>query len=121
MLFRHARPKLVGSLFHRAAAAVSTQWAATRSCSAIPNSGASPLPDIRIPDVTLTEFVTARFDEYIARPGSDRTPAIVDGITGNTRSWRQLRYDIDAVGAALAQMGLASGDVLALVSPNHVD
>ena len=120
MLLRHVRLKFVPSRLDKVAATC-LRCVSTRSTSVIPSSGASPLPDIQIPDVTFTEFVTARFDEFIARQGSDSTPAIVDGISGDARSWRQLRYDIDAVGTALAELGLSSGDVLALVSPNHVD
>jgi acyl-CoA synthetase (AMP-forming)/AMP-acid ligase II len=45
-------------------------------------------------------------------------PALVDGPTGRTLSYRQLADGVERVAAALAARGFGRGDVLALSSPN---
>lgn len=75
----------------------------------------SPLPDIDIPDVTLTEHVLAR-----ARELGDRV-ALVDGNTGQRLSYAQLADSVVSGAAGLAGLGIGLGDVVALISHNQPD
>ena len=95
------------------------------SGSGIPSSGGSPFPPLAISDANLTDYVTEGFAGF-AEAAPAHTPALLDGITGDARSWADLLHDVSSVGAALGAgvggaVGLGAGDVLALVSPNHVD
>jgi acyl-CoA synthetase (AMP-forming)/AMP-acid ligase II len=72
----------------------------------------SPLPDVRIPDVPVTEFA---LQEAARVP--DR-PAIVDGPTGRTYTYGQLAGAIAAFAGGLRARGLGPGDTIALMSPN---
>jgi acyl-CoA synthetase (AMP-forming)/AMP-acid ligase II len=72
----------------------------------------SPFPGVEIPDVSLTEFVFSRAAEHADRP------ALVDGLSGRTLTYAQLRAAVRAAAAGLARRGFAKGDVLALYSPN---
>jgi acyl-CoA synthetase (AMP-forming)/AMP-acid ligase II len=62
--------------------------------------------------VPAPEFVL----EHAARFGDK--PALVDGPTGRTLTYRQLADGVERVAAALAARGFGKGDVLALSSPN---
>jgi acyl-CoA synthetase (AMP-forming)/AMP-acid ligase II len=73
----------------------------------------SPLPDIEIPDVTLTEYVIGGAARY-----GDK-PALVDGVTGETLSYAGLRSAVYAHAAGLAALGVGPGDVVALMSHNQ--
>lgn len=44
----------------------------------------SPFPDIDIPEISITEFTTSKFDGY-----GDRT-ALVDGASGRSLTYKQL-------------------------------
>jgi acyl-CoA synthetase (AMP-forming)/AMP-acid ligase II len=73
----------------------------------------SPLPDIEIPDVTLTEYVIGgaeRFGDKIA---------LIDGQTGERVTYSDLRASVDAGAAGLAGLGVGPGDVVALMSHNQ--
>ncbi|MDQ0380710.1 AMP-binding protein [Amycolatopsis thermophila] len=73
----------------------------------------SPLPDVEIPDVTLTEYViggAARFGD---------APAVVDGVTGETLTYAGLRSQVGSAAAGLAAHGVGPGDVVALMSHNQ--
>lgn len=73
----------------------------------------SPLPDIEIPDVTLTEYViggAARYGDKLA---------LVDGRTGETLTYKELRSAVYAHAAGLAALGVGPGDVVALMSHNQ--
>ena len=72
----------------------------------------SPLPDVEIPEASLTEFVFGRAAEHADRP------ALVDGVSGRVLTYAQLAGAVRAAAAGLARRGLAKGDVLALYSPN---
>ena len=72
----------------------------------------SPLPEVEIPDVTLTEFVFSRAAEHADRP------ALIDGLSGRSLSYAQLHGAVRAAAAGLARRGLRKGDVLALYCPN---
>jgi acyl-CoA synthetase (AMP-forming)/AMP-acid ligase II len=72
----------------------------------------SPLPDIEIPDVALTEHVF----RHAARL-SDKT-AIVDGPTGRSYTYAELQGASLKVAGGFAAEGLGKGDVVAVLSPN---
>jgi len=72
----------------------------------------SPLPDVEIPDVPLTEYVLAQADVLGAKP------ALIDGPSGRTLTYAQLAGAIRAFAGGLVQHGFAKGDVLALMAPN---
>ena len=72
----------------------------------------SDLPAIDDPAVPVPEFLF----EGASRFGDK--PALVDGPTGRTLSYRQLAEGVERVAAGLAARGFGNGDVLALSSPN---
>jgi len=72
----------------------------------------SPLPDLAIPDVPITEFVLREADRVPDRP------ALVDGPTGRTYTYGQLKGMIHAFAGGLAARGLGKGDTIALMAPN---
>ncbi|HYE14007.1 MAG TPA: 4-coumarate--CoA ligase family protein [Pyrinomonadaceae bacterium] len=72
----------------------------------------SPLPDVEIPDLPLTDFVLGGADAL-----GDK-PALVDGLSGRAVTYAQLAGAVRRAAAGLARRGLRKGDVLALLSPN---
>jgi acyl-CoA synthetase (AMP-forming)/AMP-acid ligase II len=72
----------------------------------------SQFPDVEIPNVTITEWVLGN-----AAQRGDK-PAIIDGPTGRTISYKQLVESVKRCAAGLAKHGLNKGDVLAIYSPN---
>ena len=72
----------------------------------------SPLPDVHIPDVTITEYVLAQ-----AARVPDR-PALIDGPSGRTYTYAQLSGAIHAFAGGLQARGLGPGSTIALMSPN---
>jgi acyl-CoA synthetase (AMP-forming)/AMP-acid ligase II len=72
----------------------------------------SPYPDITIPASSVTDAVFAGFAGYPDKP------ALIDGPSGRTLSFRQLAETVDKVAAGLTAHGLAKGDVFAIYSPN---
>jgi len=74
----------------------------------------SPHPEVDIPNVSLTEFVLARADEF-----GDR-PAFVDGISGRTMSFRALRDQVRSLACGLSQR-VTKGDVVAIWAPNVIE
>jgi len=73
---------------------------------------ASPLPDVEIPDVPLTEYVLAHAERL-----GDK-PALIDGGSGRTLTYAGLAGAIRSLAGGLAAKGFGRGDVLALMSPN---
>ena len=73
---------------------------------------ASPYPDVEIPDLSVPEFVLAAGRE---RPD---TPALIDGLKGDTITHGQLSAYVDRVAANLHARGLTKGDVVAVFCPN---
>jgi 4-coumarate--CoA ligase len=73
---------------------------------------ASPLPDVEIPDVPLTEYVLAHAERL-----GDK-PALIDGGSGRTLTYAALAGAIRSLAGGLAAKGFGRGDVLALMSPN---
>ena len=72
----------------------------------------SQSPDVTIPEVPITEYVL----RHAERLGDK--PALIDGPTGRTLTYRQLKDGVRQVAAGLAKRGLKPGDVLAIYSPN---
>jgi len=72
----------------------------------------SPLPEVTIPDIALTEHVFGHADRL-----ADRT-AIVDGPTGRSYTFAELRGGAHKVAGGLVADGFEKGDVLAILSPN---
>jgi len=72
----------------------------------------SPLPDLEIPERTLTEVVMHRASELADKP------AMIDGPTGRTFTYQQLHGLIHKFARGLADRGFSKGDVLAIYMPN---
>jgi len=67
---------------------------------------------VTIPDQSITEYVL----RHAVRRGDK--PALIDGPSGRTITYRQLAEGVRQVAAGLAARGFKKGDVLALYSPN---
>src|SRR5262249_15425236 len=72
----------------------------------------SASPDVSVPDVSITDFVLRQ----ASRLGDK--PALIDGPSGRTISYRQLADSVKKVAAGLAKRGFKKGDVFAIYSPN---
>eukprot|EP00118_Oscarella_pearsei_P021137 m.235533 g.235533 ORF g.235533 m.235533 type:complete len:578 (+) comp40127_c3_seq4:96-1829(+) len=75
----------------------------------------SPLPDVQIPEVPIHDFVFRRFDEF-----GDRT-AIVDGSTGQSYTFVQLKEAVNRFAFALTRRDFTSGDTVCLFFANRPD
>lgn len=73
----------------------------------------SPYPDVDIPAVSLPEFL---FGDDLG--GHAAVPAFVDGVTGESVTFAELRGQVLRIAAALAERGIGHGDVVALFAPN---
>ncbi|MDH6114718.1 acyl-CoA synthetase (AMP-forming)/AMP-acid ligase II [Kitasatospora sp. MAP12-15] len=74
----------------------------------------SEYPDVPVLDLPIHEAVlggAARFGD---------TPALIDGLTGESLSYTQLAASVGRVAAGLAEAGVRKGDVVALHSPNSI-
>src|SRR6195952_3974272 len=76
-------------------------------------SFASPFPDIAIPEGTVYEYLFGDLTEAEAD-----LVALVDAGSGVETTYRDLVVRVDAFAGALADRGVAVGDVVALLSPN---
>ncbi|CAN5546565.1 4-coumarate--CoA ligase family protein [soil metagenome] len=74
---------------------------------------ASPFPDVEIPETGVYEYL---FGD-LAEADADRV-ALVDAISGDELTYRDLVTRIDAFAGALADRGIGVGDVVGLLSPN---
>ncbi len=72
----------------------------------------SPVPDVDIPAIPLTEYVLQEADRVPDRP------ALIDGPTGRTYTYGQLKGMIHSFAGGLAARGLGRGDTIALMAPN---
>jgi acyl-CoA synthetase (AMP-forming)/AMP-acid ligase II len=72
----------------------------------------SSSPSVTIPDVSITEYVLRHVDRL-----GDK-PALVDGPTGRTLTYRQLSDGVRRAAAGLSRRGFKKGDVFAIYSPN---
>src|SRR5580658_9570058 len=73
----------------------------------------SPYPDVSVPDVSLSEYVigavSARGDH----------PTLIDGTSGEVTTAAELAARVRAGAAALGDLGVGIGDVVALMTPNQ--
>ena len=90
------------------------------AAAALPAGGLGPdgtfdslYPDVAVPNLSLTDYVLQRVDA--AAPGAI---ALIDGPSGRTTRYDQLRPMVQGCAAGLAARGFARGDVLAILSPN---
>jgi 4-coumarate--CoA ligase len=72
----------------------------------------SPLPDVEIPDLPLTEYVLA------GGAGQPDKPALIDGASGRVMTYGELEDAIRSLAGGLVAAGFGRGDVLALMAPN---
>ncbi|MAT05514.1 MAG: 4-coumarate--CoA ligase family protein [Acidimicrobiaceae bacterium] len=72
----------------------------------------SPVPDVEIPETTITEHILRRAE---ALP--DRV-ALMDGPSGRSYTYAQLREMIHRFAGGLQARGFGEGDVLGLMAPN---
>jgi len=72
----------------------------------------SPLPDVEIPDLPLTEYVLA------GAAGHEKKTALVDGLSGRALTYGGLETAVRSLAGGLATGGFAKGEVLALMAPN---
>lgn len=72
----------------------------------------SSLPEVEIPDITITELILRRVDEV-----PDRV-ALVDGPADRSYTYAQLRDLIHRLAGGLAARGFGPGSVLGLMAPN---
>lgn len=72
----------------------------------------SPLADVEIPEMSLTDFIFNRAAERRDKP------ALIDGASGRTLTYGQLVDSIERAAAGLATRGFKKGDVLAIYAPN---
>ncbi|HEX5144928.1 MAG TPA: AMP-binding protein [Mycobacterium sp.] len=73
----------------------------------------SPFPDVEIPAIGVHEMLFGDLSETDAD-----AVALVDAKTGTETTYRDLVIRIDAFAGALADRGIAVGDVVGLLSPN---
>ena len=72
----------------------------------------STSPPVTIPSIPITDYVL----RHAARLGDK--PALIDGPTGRTLSYRQLAEGVRRTAAGLAQRGFGKGQVFAIYCPN---
>lgn len=75
----------------------------------------SPRPDVEIPDVDLASYVLSGADRWAERP------ALIDGPSGRTLTYREVERGVRTVAAALSERGFQQGDVLGLYLPNMIE
>ncbi len=72
----------------------------------------SPHKSVTIPDTSLAEYVLQRAHEF------GEKPALIDGSSGRTITYKELAVTIPKLAAGFASHGFGKGDVLAIYSPN---
>jgi acyl-CoA synthetase (AMP-forming)/AMP-acid ligase II len=72
----------------------------------------SPYPDVEIPDVSLYEFLFADLGDRVD------ADAFVDGASGTSVTFGELKHMVLRVAAALAERGIGAGDVVGIFAPN---
>jgi len=75
----------------------------------------SPWPPLDLPPCSICDVVLAG-----ARQLGDK-PAVIEGDTGRTLSYRQLVEGADRVAASLSRAGLGPRQPLAIALPNSID
>jgi acyl-CoA synthetase (AMP-forming)/AMP-acid ligase II len=76
-------------------------------------SFASPYPEVEIPTVSVYEYLFGHLDDADAD-----SVALVDATAGSAVSYRDTVGKIDSFAGALADHGIAVGDVVGLLAPN---
>ena len=73
----------------------------------------SPYPDVEIPELSL-------YDYLFGRDFGDRADAVafVDGTSGASLTFAQLKGMVETIAGALAERGIGAGDVVGLFAPN---
>lgn len=72
----------------------------------------SAWPDVSIPEVSITDYVLRHAERLRDRP------AMVDGPSGRTLTYGQLKESIRRAATGLARRGFKKGDVFGIYSPN---
>jgi 4-coumarate--CoA ligase len=72
----------------------------------------SPFPDVELPEMPITEYVLQAGDAH-----PDRA-ALIDGPSGRTYTFAELRDRIHQFAGGLAASGFQPGDTLGLMAPN---
>ncbi|MDW3212382.1 MAG: AMP-binding protein [Ilumatobacteraceae bacterium] len=72
----------------------------------------SPLADVEIPELPVTEYVLRGAVDHPDRP------AVIDGPSGRTYTFAQLKDLIHRFAGGLAERGFGKGDTLGLMAPN---
>ena len=73
----------------------------------------SNLPDVELPSgVSITDYTLRMVDELADKP------AIIDGPTGRTQTFGELRDGIQLIAGGLAARGFGPGHTLGLMAPN---
>ena len=73
----------------------------------------SSLPDVEIPTgISITDFTLRMADELADKP------AVIDGPSGRTQTFGELKQGIQLIAGGLAARGFGPGSTLALMSPN---
>ena len=72
----------------------------------------SPLPDVEMPEVPLTQYVLQRAAELADRP------ALIDGPSGRSYTFAELSDHIHRLAGGLQAKGFGPGATLALLAPN---
>jgi acyl-CoA synthetase (AMP-forming)/AMP-acid ligase II len=67
-------------------------------------------PNISIPQQPITEIILQRSLELALQP------ALIDGLTGRTITYRELADSINRVAAGFAARGFSKGDVVAILN-----
>ncbi len=75
----------------------------------------SPWPNIEVPPASLCDVIFGGANQY-----GDK-PALIDGETGLTVTYRQLVENAERVAAGLAGAGLRPGQAVALALPNSIE
>lgn len=72
----------------------------------------SPHKPLTIPETSLAEYVLQRAPEFGERP------ALIEGSSGRTITYKELAPTVRALAAGFASHGFGKGDILAIYSPN---
>lgn len=72
----------------------------------------SPYPDITIPEVPYSQFISQNWQQHANQP------AFIDGPTGRTLTYKQVAGGARLIASSLAKRGFKKGDVFAIYSPN---
>ena len=72
----------------------------------------SPLPDITVPEQSLTPFVFERAADRASKP------ALIDGTSGRTVTYADLADQVQRLAGGLHEDGLRKGETVAVLAPN---